>query len=111
MLRHAYNAAMRAFVRPLLPFLLCSLALSSVRAEEPPARTMEPPHPGRRHGESPHGMTPEERAAWREERRARREPWRQMSPEERHQLRRDIREAGDAIYPRGPHHPRKASAD
>lgn len=37
----------------------------------------------------------------REEARRRREAWRQLSPEERHQLRRDIRDAGDALYPRG----------
>lgn len=37
----------------------------------------------------------------REERRQRREAWRQMTPEERHQLRRDIRDAGHMLYPRG----------
>ena len=39
---------------------------------------------------------------WREERhRQRFEAWREMSIEERHQLRRDIREAG-RFYRRGP---------
>lgn len=50
--------------------------------------------------------TPEQREQWREERRQRREQWQQLSPEERHQLRRDIRDAGQTLYPRrGPRHP------
>jgi uncharacterized membrane protein len=47
-----------------------------------------------------HVLTPEQLEQWREERRQRREAWQQMSPEERHQLRRDIRDAGHALYPR-----------
>jgi hypothetical protein len=41
-----------------------------------------------------------DRERWREERRERRDAWQHMSPEERHRLRRDIRDAGQAIYPR-----------
>lgn len=47
--------------------------------------------------------TPEQREQFREERRQRREAWMQMSPEERHQLRRDIRDAGQRLYPYGRH--------
>lgn len=42
----------------------------------------------------------EERMGHREEARQRREIWRQMSPEERHRLRSDIRDAGQSLYPR-----------
>ena len=42
----------------------------------------------------------DERHRLHEERRQRRESWQQMSPEERHQLRRDIRDAGETLYPR-----------
>ncbi len=65
---------------------------------------MPPERPGHAgiHHKPPQDMTPEERAAWREARRARREQWRQMSPEERHQLRHDIREAGHDLYRRAP---------
>lgn len=96
----------------LLPLLLCCLILPA-HGEEAPAGPPGGSAPtGRefRHGMPPHDMSPAERAAWREERRQRRAAWKQMTPEERRQLRRDIREAGDAIYPRGPH-ARKALAD
>jgi hypothetical protein len=46
-------------------------------------------------------LSPEQRDQVREERRQRREAWQQMSPEDRHQLRRDIRDAGQTLYPRG----------
>jgi len=42
----------------------------------------------------------DERMERREEMRQRRDTWRQMSPEERHQFRSDIRDAGRSIYPR-----------
>jgi len=89
---------MHPLVRLLLPFLL-GCAILPVRGEEPPAaQAPAPPRHEYHHGAHLRDMTPEERAAWREERRARREQWRQMSPEERHQLRRDIREAGRDLY-------------
>lgn len=91
----------RVFRLHFLPLFLCGVILSA-RGEEAPARPPEGSAPAERefrHRMPPHEMSPEERAAWREERRQRREAWKQMSPEERRQLRRDIREAGDAIYP------------
>jgi len=100
--RDAYNARMHPFIRVFLPFLLCC-AILPARGQGAPVA----PPAGHQAGEfryhlSPRDMTPEEREAWREERRQRREQWRQMSPEERYQLRRDIRDAGREIYPRGP---------
>lgn len=50
------------------------------------------------------GLSAEERERMREAGRERREAWRQMSPEDRHQLRRDIRDAGRSLYPRGRPH-------
>lgn len=54
-----------------------------------------------------HDMSPEQRQQWRDERRQRRDARRQMSPEERHQLRRDIRDAGQALYPPAGHRGRE----
>jgi uncharacterized membrane protein len=48
------------------------------------------------------GLSSEERERMRDTRQERRDAWRQMSPEDRHQLRRDIRDAGRTLYPRGP---------
>lgn len=48
-------------------------------------------------------LSPEQHEQRREERRQQREARRQMSPEERHQFRSDIRDAGRSIYhPQGP---------
>lgn len=47
----------------------------------------------------------EQREERRRENRQHREMWQQMSPEERHQLRRDIRDAGQDLYP--PKHQRR----
>lgn len=44
-------------------------------------------------------ISAEERERRRDEARRRREAWQQMSQEERHQLRSDIRDAGQALYP------------
>ena len=72
-----------------------------------PARGQEPPYPPGYFGQEQRvpmrELTPEQREQVREERRQRHEAWQQMSPEERHQLRRDIRDAGKALYPRGRH--------
>ncbi len=106
---HAYNAPMSPPVRSLLPFLLCCATLPA-HGEAAIVKALEPPCCEHRHGKPPHemppeAMSPEARAAWREERRQRREQWRQMSPEERRQLRYDIRAAGHELY-RQPHRQR-----
>lgn len=81
-------------------FLLLSLSATlPVCAQDVP-----PPPPVPPFGQEPRfqlrSLTPEQLEQWREERRLRREAWQQMTPEERHQLRRDIRDAGHALYPR-----------
>jgi Spy/CpxP family protein refolding chaperone len=81
-------------------FLLC-WAVLPVRGQEAP--TYPPGYFGQEQRMPWRELTPEQREQMREERRQRREAWQQMSPEERHQLRRDIRDAGQALYPRGRH--------
>ncbi len=48
-------------------------------------------------------LNAEQRDQLRAERRQRQEAWQQMSPEERQQLRQDIRDSGQTLYPRGRH--------
>lgn len=88
-------------MHPIVRLLLLSLSTAAlpagaqdVPAPPPPAGWQAPERPMR-------DLSPEERAQWRESREQRREAWRQMSPEERHELRRDIRNAGQELYPRG----------
>ncbi|MFN3883681.1 MAG: hypothetical protein ACK4Q4_02850 [Rhodocyclaceae bacterium] len=89
---------------PLVLVLLGCAMLGTAQAQgAPPLPPVQPgPH------EAPRGswrdLTPKQRERWREwreERRQQRDFLREMSPEERHQLRRDIREAG-RFYRRGP---------
>ena len=87
--------------------LACLSCAASALAQDAPVRRYPPAPPP--YPEVPHRpyaeMTLEQRERlqeWREERhRQRFEAWREMSIEERHQLRRDIREAG-RFYRRGP---------
>ncbi|MEW6164660.1 MAG: hypothetical protein AB1642_06335 [Pseudomonadota bacterium] len=87
-----------------LSLLLCA-CLSAAHAQETPQPgadrqgDMRPPL---------RALSSEERGEFREAHRQHRESWRQMSQEERHALRRDIREAGRSLYPRGP---RRQSGD
>lgn len=92
-------------------FLLCCLAAAAF-----PVAAQDAPSPGQfgRGANMPmreqmREMSPEQREQMREARQQRRETWQQMSPEDRHQLRRDIRDAGQTLYPRGGggrrHHP------
>lgn len=86
------------------PVLLCSLLGLLAMGVSAQPQSYSPPW-----REVPHerfrDRVPEERERLREEReqwrKERREQWQQLSPEERHQLRRDIREAG-RFYRRGP---------
>lgn len=75
-------------------FWLALLIAAPLAAQPVPSQESQPPQTGWRE------RTPEERAAWREERRRLHEAWREMSIEERHRLRRDIRDAGEQLYPR-----------
>jgi len=91
---------MKNLARLLLLLWACLLA-GSAAAQYPP-----PPPPGDERAWPRGGreFAPQDADAWREARRSRREMWQQMSPEERHQLRRDIRDAGRELYRRGPMH-------
>lgn len=84
-----------------IAFLLLMLSALPYAGAQPAPR----PSDGQRQLRA-HDFSPEQREQWREERREerrqRREQWQQMSPEDRHQLRRDVREAGQSLYPRGP---------
>lgn len=84
-----------------LAFLLLMLTALPYAGAQPAPR----PFDGQRQMR-PHDLSPEQRGQWheerRDERRQRREALQQMSPEERYQLRRDVREAGQSLYPRGP---------
>ncbi|MDX9994147.1 MAG: hypothetical protein RBS28_02405 [Rhodocyclaceae bacterium] len=87
------NKAVRFF---LLSFC-CLLSLNGMAQEYPRP-------PAAHYGVGPEGgpgqqLSPEERMERREENRQRRDSWRQMSPEERHRLRSDIRDAGRSLYP------------
>jgi Spy/CpxP family protein refolding chaperone len=86
--------------KSLANFLLCLAALPARGQEAPP---FPPGYFGQEQRVPMRELTPEQREQVREERRQRHEAWQQMSPEERHQLRRDIRDAGKALYPRGRH--------
>ncbi len=81
--------------KSILAFLLLMLSALPHAGAQPAHR----PPDGQRQMR-PHDFPPEQREQWREERRQRREQWQQMSPEDRHQLRRDVREAGQSLYPR-----------
>jgi hypothetical protein len=101
-LARTYNAGMKKSVHLLAVLCLAVTAFAAVAQSAPP-----PPPPG--YGQMQRmplrdwrELSPEQREQLREERRQqRREAWREMSPEERHQLRRDVRDAG-RLYPRGP---------
>jgi hypothetical protein len=64
-------------------------------AQEP---LREPARYGGPEGMPGRQLLPEDRMQHREEARQNRENWRQMSPEERHRLRSDIRDAGRSLY-------------
>lgn len=92
---------MNKTLRILLLSSCCLLALNARGQEEAPV-------PRRAHEQGTKGMPgnpffQEERMGHREEARQRREMWRQMSPEERHRLRSDIRDAGRSLYHDRPH--------
>ncbi|GAB1393708.1 hypothetical protein MASR1M60_18720 [Rhodocyclaceae bacterium] len=79
--------------------LLWFCLLPALAQERPrPVPPYEQTHERQARGEA----TVESRRQWHEERRQRREALQQMSPEDRHQLRRDIRDAGRTLYLRGP---------
>ncbi len=88
------NKAVRFFL--LSAFSLLPLSGMAQEYPRPPA--------AEQYGAGPEGgpgrsLSAEERIERREENRQRRDAWRQMSPEERHRLRSDIRDAGRSIYP------------
>jgi hypothetical protein len=97
-------------ILPLICLATLAIALPA-RAEDTLMPPPLPPQPALSPlGQEPRiQLTPEQLEQWRIERRTRREAWQQMSPEERHQLRRDIRDAGHELYPRvrRGHDPRK----
>ena len=97
---------MKTLPRLLLSLSLCAAVLPARGQGAPP-----PPAAAGFHAQElpllmRSDLSTEERERLREEARRRREAWQQMSPEERHQLRRDIRDAGQALYPRREHRPR-----
>lgn len=98
----AYNAGMKISVRIFLLLGLSVLALAAGAQPAPPPPGYQGPGPG--YGQGQRGpmrdLSAEQREDRRREHRQRREVWQQMSPEERHQLRRDIRDAGQELYPR-----------
>ena len=87
---------MKALVTILI---LCSLSAVF------PAAAQDAPLSQGMYGQMQHqpmrDLSPEQREQMREARQQRRDAWQQMSPEDRHQLRRDIRDAGQTLYPRG----------
>lgn len=93
----SYNAPMNKAARFFL-LSCCAFSLHAMAEDfaQPPAIRYGGPENGAVRPLSPgQGMDRMER---REERRQRHEAWRQMSPEERHRLRSDIRDAGRSIY-------------
>lgn len=89
-----------AILRVLLAISLSALAPAAQAQDGPP----QLPQPGgygagqRAPMSDWRDLSPEQHEQRREERRQQREARRQMSPEERHQFRSDIRDAGRSIY-------------
>jgi len=84
--------------------LVTILILCSLSAALPAAAQDAPLSPGmygQMQRQPMRDLSPEQREQMREARQQRRDAWQQMSPEDRHQLRRDIRDAGQTLYPRG----------
>jgi Spy/CpxP family protein refolding chaperone len=92
------------------PFLILFAMLLSAAAGHVLAQGVPPPPPGHAGPglQDQRGLmrdlSLEQREQMRAERRERHEAWQRMSPEERQQLRRDIRDSGQTLYPRGRHH-------
>lgn len=98
----AYNPLMK---RAACIFcLLCLPTVAPLMAQESLQESQLLPSPPMQDaaGRIPPRLMPDLMEERREEARRRREAMQQMSPEERHQLRRDIRDAGRMLYPRGP---------
>jgi hypothetical protein len=87
---------MKAFATILTLCVLSAAFAAAAQDVSPP-----PGMYGQMHGQRMRELSPEQREQVREARQQRRDTWQQMSPEDRHQLRRDIRDAGQTLYPRG----------
>ena len=90
----------------LANFMMICLSTTALMGQASAQAVMDVPGPPRAALPEPMPRMPMRQMsdAQREESRQRREAWRQMSPEDRHQLRSDIRAAGQTLYPRGHRH-------